>query len=279
MTETLLDIENLSISFPDRGGLKTVLHKVNLSMGAEKLGIVGESGSGKSTLGRAIMGLLPRSAHIECDKMKFQDIDLAAASAKSLGKLRGQRMAMILQDPKHALNPLIPVGEQIAECYRIHVNATRAEAREKALAMLEAVEIRSPDRVMLQYPHEVSGGMGQRIMIAMMLICNPELLIADEPTSALDASVKASVMDTMERLVEERGMGLIFISHDLRQVARTCDRVMIFYQGHMMETLQASELENAKHPYTRGLLNAVPLVRNRRTRLPHLDRDPTWLKG
>lgn len=279
MTEPLLDIKNLSISFPDRGGLKTVLHKANLSMGAEKLGIVGESGSGKSTLGRAIMGLLPRSAKVECDKMQFQDIDLARTSPKALARLRGQRIAMILQDPKHALNPLIPVGEQIAECYRIHVNATRSEARDKALDMLESVEIRSPSRVMAQYPHEVSGGMGQRIMIAMMLICNPELLIADEPTSALDASVKASVMDTMERLVEERGMGLIFISHDLRQVARTCDRVMIFYQGHTMETIRASELENANHPYTRGLLNAVPLVRNRRERLPHLERDPAWLEG
>lgn len=279
MTEPLLDIQNLTISFPDRGELKAVLHNASLTMGAEKLGIVGESGSGKSTLGRAIMGLLPRSADIKCNKMQFRDVDLAHTSEKALARMRGQRIAMILQDPKHALNPMVAVGEQIAECYRIHVNATRAEARDKALDMLEAVEIRAPQRVMRQYPHEVSGGMGQRIMIAMMLICDPQLLIADEPTSALDASVKASVMDTMERLVEERGMGLIFISHDLRQVARTCDRVMIFYQGHTMETIQASALENAQHPYTRGLLNAVPLVRQRRERLPHLDRDPAWLEG
>ncbi len=277
MTEPLIGVENLNVTFRGRGSARPALSNVSLSLGAEKLGIVGESGSGKSTIGRAIMGLLPPNASVRCDRLSYRGHDLLAMPADKLARFRGRNIAMILQDPKHALNPTVRVGDQIAEAYRIHTRAGRGEALDRALQMLETVEIRSPARVMTQYPHEMSGGMGQRIMIAMMLVCDPDVLIADEPTSALDASVKASVMDTIERLVRERNMGLMFISHDLPQVARSCDRVMILYQGRTMETLSTGQLPNAQHPYTRGLLECVPTVGRRRARLPVLERDASWM--
>ena len=165
------------------------------------------------------------------------------------------------------------------EAYRLHARASRSEARRRALEMLEAVPIRDPERVFRAYPHEVSGGMGQRIMIAMMLIPDPELLIADEPTSALDVSVQGQVLDIMDRLVRERGMGLIFISHDLNLVAQFCDRVLIMYAGRVVETCDAARLHEAQHPYTRGLLNSLPRLDAPRPRLEVLERDPAWSHG
>jgi len=191
--------------------------------------------------------------------------------------IRGDRIGMILQDAKFALNPVQRVGRQIAEAFRIHRSASKAEARERTLAMLEAVKIRNPRRVFDLYPHEVSGGMGQRIMIAMMLIPEPDLLIADEPTSALDVTVRLSVLRILEELVSDRGLGLIFISHDLNLVATFCDRVLIMYAGRIVESLPAPELHRAQHPYTRGLLDSLPRIDARRARLPVLTRDPAWL--
>ncbi|SEA17522.1 peptide/nickel transport system ATP-binding protein [Variovorax sp. YR216] len=191
--------------------------------------------------------------------------------------LRGRRMSMIMQDPKYSLNPVVRVGRQIAEAYLAHNDVPRAEARERALAMLAAVRIRDPQRVFDLYPHEVSGGMGQRIMIAMMLITEPEVLIADEPTSALDVSVRLQVLDVLDELVRERGLGLIFISHDLNLVRRFCDRVLVMYAGRVVESIAASDLDHAGHPYTRGLLGALPSLEQRRARLPVLQRDPAWL--
>jgi peptide/nickel transport system ATP-binding protein len=191
-------------------------------------------------------------------------------------RIRGERISMVMQDPKYSLNPVMRVGEQIAEAYRLHSRAGRREAREKALAMLEAVRIRDPQRVYQSYPHELSGGMGQRVMIAMMLIPDPDLLIADEPTSALDVTVQMQILAIIDDMVRERGMGLIFISHDLNLVASFCDRVLIMYAGKVVEQCRASELERAQHPYTRGLLACLPRVEGGHTQLKTLQRDPAW---
>ncbi|RWF97505.1 MAG: ABC transporter ATP-binding protein, partial [Mesorhizobium sp.] len=190
--------------------------------------------------------------------------------------LRGNRIAMILQDPKYSLDPVMTIGRQIVETLRTHEKVGKAEARERALEMLRAVQIRDPARVFDLHPHEVSGGMGQRAMIAMMLIAGPELMIADEPTSALDVTVQLDVLNILDRLVAERGMGLIFISHDLRLVSSFCDRVVVMYAGKVVEQLKASELREAQHPYTRGLLNCMPRIGFERHPLPVLDRKPEW---
>ena len=187
--------------------------------------------------------------------------------------LRGQRIAMVMQDPKFSLNPVMRTGDQLTEGLRRRDGLGARDARRRAIAMLEAVQIRDPERVLRAYPHELSGGMGQRVMIAMMLIPEPDLLIADEPTSALDVTVQAEVLKILDDLVRERGLGLIFISHDLPLVSRFCDRVIVMYKGRVMEELAADDLHAARHPYTRGLLNCLPRIGGDRGPLPVLDRD------
>ncbi|HVK91753.1 MAG TPA: ABC transporter ATP-binding protein [Mycoplana sp.] len=272
----LLDIEDLRVTFSGRSGPIQAVRGVSFKLGRERLGIVGESGSGKSQTGRAIMGLTPPQATVSAKKMMFNDIDLLAASAKQRRSLRGKQMAMILQDPKYSLNPVMTIGRQIIETLKTHEKVSRAEARDRALAMLEAVQIREPKRVFDLHPHEVSGGMGQRAMIAMMLVAGPELLIADEPTSALDVTVQLEVLGILDRLVADRGMGLLFISHDLRLVSTFCDRVIVMYAGKIVEELATANLANAQHPYTRGLLNSLPRIGHARHPLPVLDRKPEW---
>ncbi|MBZ9725235.1 ABC transporter ATP-binding protein [Mesorhizobium sp. CO1-1-11] len=273
---TLLDVEDLRVTFPTRTGMIEAVRGVSFSLGRERLGIVGESGSGKSQTGRAIMGLTPPQARISANKLTFDGIDLLGISPRQRRALRGNRIAMILQDPKYSLDPVMSIGRQIVETLRTHEKVGKAEARERALAMLEAVQIRDPKRVFDLHPHEVSGGMGQRAMIAMMLIAGPEMMIADEPTSALDVTVQLDVLGILDRLVAERGMGLIFISHDLRLVSSFCDRVIVMYAGKVVEQLKASELSQAQHPYTRGLLNCMPKIGADRHPLPVLDRKPEW---
>jgi peptide/nickel transport system ATP-binding protein len=212
-------------------------------------------------------------------RLAFDGIDLLGADERQLRAIRGRRISMVMQDPKFSLNPVMSVGRQIAEAYRSHQNASAAEARDKTLAMLEAVRIRNPRRVYDLYPHEVSGGMGQRAMIAMMLIPDPDLLIADEPTSALDVTVQMQVLAILDDLVGRRGMGLIFISHDLNLVASFCDRVAVMYGGQVVETLAAADLAAATHPYTRGLLAALPRIDRPAAMLPVLERDPAWLEA
>ncbi len=272
----LLDIENLSVRFPTRSGTFEAVRGISLSLGKERLGIVGESGSGKSMTGRAILGLIRKPGEVTADRLEMQGESLLTASPKRMRAIRGKHISMIMQDPKYSLNPVMTVGDQIIEALRTHEKVGKAEAYKRALEMLDAVAIREPERVMKLYPHEVSGGMGQRIMIAMMLIPNPEILIADEPTSALDVSVQLQVLEIMDRLVRERGMGLIFISHDLNLVAGFCDRVAVMYAGRIVEVCEAGKLHEAKHPYTLGLLNSVPDLERPRPRLEALQRDPAW---
>jgi peptide/nickel transport system ATP-binding protein len=269
-------VDDLRVTFPTRTGAVEAVRGVSFSLGRERLGIVGESGSGKSQTGRAIIQLTPPQANVSAKKLAFDGIDLLAASNAERRALRGKRIAMILQDPKYSLDPVMTIGRQIVETLRTHEKVGKAEARDRALAMLEAVQIREPGRMFDLHPHEVSGGMGQRAMIAMMLIAGPEMMIADEPTSALDVTVQLDVLGILDKLVSERGMGLIFISHDLRLVSSFCDRVIVMYAGKVVEQLKASELSNAQHPYTRGLLNCSPKIGDDRHPLPVLERKPEW---
>lgn len=274
--DRLLDVQNLWVKFPTRNGVFDAVRGISFSLGKERLGIVGESGSGKSMTGRAILRLIRKPGVVTADRIMLHDKDLMAMSEREMRNVRGQRISMVMQDPKFSLNPVMPVGEQIMEAYAQHATASKADVKRKALDMLEAVSIRDPERVFRAYPHEMSGGMGQRIMIAMMLIPNPEILIADEPTSALDVSVQTQVLSIMDRLVQERGMGLIFISHDLNLVSSFCDRVLIMYAGRIVETCRADKLHEARHPYTRGLLNSLPRLTEPKERLDVLKRDPAW---
>lgn len=273
----LLDVSDLRVSFINGRRVTEAVRGVSFRLGREKLAIVGESGSGKSTVGRALLQLHPASARIEAARMQFGAIDLLHASPAQMRQVRGKRISMIMQDPKYSLNPLIRVGDQIAEAWLAHHRSSRAEARRKVLEMLDVVQIRQPERVYALYPHEISGGQGQRIMIAMMLITDPELVIADEPTSALDVSVRLQVLALLDDLVASRGLGLIFISHDINLVKSFCDRVLVMYAGRVVESIAAVDLHNARHPYTRGLLDALPDMERRRQRLPVLQRDPAWL--
>ncbi|AUC13241.1 ABC transporter ATP-binding protein [Agrobacterium pusense] len=278
-SDTILTVENMSVQFPTLSGVTTAVRDVSFTVGREKIGIIGESGSGKSTTGRAIMRLQPPQAIVKANRMQFENVDLLTASEAEMRSIRGRRIAMILQDPKYSLNPVMTVGEQISETVILHGNATSQEARSRTLAMLERVNIRDPERVFGLYPHEVSGGMGQRIMISMMLIAQPSLIIADEPTSALDVTVRQQVLSILDDLVVERNIGLIFISHDLNLVRSFCDRVIIMYAGRVVETIAAANLDQAQHPYTRGLLNALPSLDHPRDRLEVLRRDPAWLEN
>ncbi|TMJ40764.1 MAG: ABC transporter ATP-binding protein [Alphaproteobacteria bacterium] len=250
---SLLEVDDLRVTFPTRTGVIEAVRGVSFALGA------------------------PPQAVVSAKKLAFDGIDLLTAPATERRALRGKRIAMILQDAKYSLDPVMTIGRQIVETLRTHEkNVNKAEATERAIAMLEAVQIRDPKRVFDLHPHEVSGGMGQRAMIAMMLIAGPELMIADEPTSALDVTVQLEVLSILDKLVSERGMGLIFISHDLRLVSSFCDRVIVMYAGKVMEQLKASELVSAQHPYTQGLLDCMPKIGADRHPLPVLSRKPEW---
>ena len=270
----ILEVEKLNIRFNTPVGVVHAVRDVSFTMGREKLAIVGESGSGKSQTGRAILGLTP--GKVTAQKLAFHGQTLLGLDARQWRAIRGKRIAMVMQDPKYSLNPVMTIGDQLLEAARAIKEG--AAARQHALGMLAAVRIRDPERVYRAWPHELSGGMRQRAMIAMMLMAEPELLIADEPTSALDVTVRLQVLAILDDLVKTRHMGLIFISHDLNLVRTFCDRVLVMYAGQVLETLTASELEQARHPYTRGLLACPPEIDRRRQRLPVLERDPSWME-
>jgi peptide/nickel transport system ATP-binding protein len=272
MSSPLLEVENLRVSFPTHSGRVEVVKGLSFTLGRERLGIVGESGSGKSMTGRSILKLIRKPGEVTADKLRFEGIDILDQNEKQMRAIRGARISMVMQDPKFSLNPVMTVGEQIAEALVTHQKLGRKEVQQRILDMLVAVRINDPERVAKLYPHEVSGGMGQRIMIAMMLIPEPELLIADEPTSALDVSVQAQVLDIIDDLVTRKGMGLILISHDLALVSRYCDRILVMNSGRVVEECAAGQLDQAKHPYTLGLLAAMPVIDETRDELPVLDR-------
>ncbi|TCU24727.1 peptide/nickel transport system ATP-binding protein [Rhizobium azibense] len=267
-TSTILSVRNLNVRF-GRSSIPAV-SEVSFDLGRERLGIVGESGSGKSTTGRAIMRLLSPSAEISAERFDLAGSPLLERTERQMGALRGKEMALIMQDPRYSLNPVLTIGRQVAEAARLHLGLRRAEAMESARSMLQRVRISDAERVMGLYPHQISGGMGQRVMIAMMLLAKPKLVIADEPTSALDVSVRKDVLVLLDELVRENDSGLILISHDIRMVAAFCERILVMYSGRVVETL--TSLDNARHPYTRGLIAALPDPRHPVRRLKVLDR-------
>lgn len=272
MSKPLLTVEDLRVTFPTPRGPAEVVRGVSFSLGRERLGIVGESGSGKSMTGRSILKLIRAPGKVTAKRLEFDGIDLAKQSERQMRSIRGARISMVMQDPKFSLNPVMTVREQIAEALLTHQKLSGKEITSRVRSMLEAVRINDPDRVATLYPHELSGGMGQRVMIAMMLIPEPDLLIADEPTSALDVSVQAQVLDIIDDLVTRKGMGLIFISHDLNLVSSYCDRILVMNAGRIVEECKAGELMRATHPYTRGLIASAPRLNETREELPVLDR-------
>ena len=272
--DALLKVENLRVEFPGRNGPTRAVRGVGFRLEkGERLGLVGESGSGKTTVGRAILSLIPPPGKVSADRMILGETDLLRLSPAQTRKTRGRRAAMVMQDPKFSLNPVMTAGRQIAESF-MQIEGVRAlEARERALKMLKAVRIRDPSRVFNLYPHELSGGMGQRVMLAMMLAQEPEFLIADEPTSALDVTVRVRALALLDELSAERGMGVLFISHDLNLVASFCDRVMVMRSGRLVETCEAARLFEAEHPYTRGLLASLPSMERPVDRLATAPRE------
>ncbi|MDA9981663.1 ABC transporter ATP-binding protein [Gammaproteobacteria bacterium] len=274
--QPMLIVEDLRVTYDTPMGVVRAVDGVSFELGREKLGIVGESGSGKSQTGRAILGLTDATGRIQAQRLEFDGIDLLHAGEATMRAIRGGRISMIMQDPKYSLNPVMTVGAQVEEAFVIHSKAPKREARARTLEMLEAVRIRDPERVYKTYPHEVSGGMGQRIMIAMMMIPEPDIIIADEPTSALDVTVQLQVLAILDDMITRLGMGLIFISHDINLVASFCDRVLVMYAGKVMEQCDAANLAHATHPYTRGLLNCLPRLEGGQDELPVLQRDPAW---
>jgi peptide/nickel transport system ATP-binding protein len=277
-TPPLLEVAGLHVRFQTRTGIVEAVRGISFTVGRERVGIVGESGSGKTMTGRAILRLVRPPGEVEAERIAIDGTNLLDLTERQMRRIRGERIAMVMQDPKFSLNPVMRVGKQLVEALRVHAKVSKREARERAIEMLKAVRIRDPERVFRAHVHELSGGMGQRVMIAMMLIPGPDLLIADEPTSALDVTVRGQVLGIMDALVRERGMGLILISHDLNLVATFCDRVLVMYAGRIVEELDARRLTEARHPYTRGLLNCLPKIGGSKDPLPVLERDPAWIE-
>ena len=257
---SLLEVNNLQTSFfTDAGEVKAV-NGISFSLDSGKvLGIVGESGSGKSVTAYSIMQILASTGKIVGGSIKFDGEELVGAGEKKMRKVRGNRISIIFQDPMTSLNPTHTIGHQIMEAILLHTGRKKKEAYERAVEMLRLVNINEPEKRMKQYPHELSGGMRQRVVIAMALACEPDILIADEPTTALDVTIQAQILDLMKSLQQELGMAIIMITHDLGVVAQMCDEVIVMYAGSICEKGTADEIfYNPKHEYTKGLMNSIP---------------------
>jgi dipeptide transport system ATP-binding protein len=256
----LLEIKNLTVAFDTSTGAFKAVDGIDISVDAgEVLAIVGESGSGKSVGMLAVMGLLPKTATVTADKMEFDGRDLLKMSDKERRAIIGREISMIFQEPIASLNPCFTVGFQLEEVLRFHLGMGKAQRRVRAIELLELVGIRDAGDRLGSYPHQMSGGQCQRVMIAIAIACNPKLLIADEPTTALDVTIQKQILDLLMRLQEEHGMGLIMITHDMGVVAETADRVIVQYKGHKMEDADVLSLfENPQNPYTKALLSALP---------------------
>ena len=256
----LLEIENLSVAFPSQNGMVRAVDGVNITLEkGEVLGIVGESGSGKSVSMLALMGLVPYPGRVEADKLLFEGRDLQTLSHRERRALTGKDVAMIFQEPTTSLNPSFTIGYQLAETLHIHEGMDRQAARRRVVELLEQVGIPAPDSRLSAYPHQLSGGMNQRVMIAMAIACNPKLLIADEPTTALDVTIQAQILDLLLSLQRDRGMALILITHNMGVVSDTTERVAVMYAGQIMEQRPTQSLfTSPQHPYTAALLAARP---------------------
>jgi dipeptide transport system ATP-binding protein len=256
----LVEIENLSVEFPTQGGIMRAVDGVSLRLDeGEVLGVVGESGSGKSVTMLALMGLIPFPGRVKADKLSFNGRDLLTISDKERRQITGKDVAMIFQEPTTSLNPSFTIGFQLTETLRLHEGMDRKAAERRAVELLGQVGIPSPESRLSAYPHQMSGGMNQRVMIAMAIACNPKLLIADEPTTALDVTIQAQILDLLISLQKERNMGLVMITHNMGVVADTAQRVMVMYAGQIMEERSAADLfASPQHPYTAALLAALP---------------------
>jgi dipeptide transport system ATP-binding protein len=256
----LLEIKNLTVSFDTSVGLFHAVKGIDLSLDrGDVLAIVGESGSGKSVAMLSVMGLLPRTAKVSADVMRFDGTDLRELSAHDRRRIVGKDMAMIFQEPMTSLNPCFTIGFQIEEVLRFHLNLDRSARRKRAIELLTQVGIADPESRLRSFPHQMSGGQNQRVMIAMAIACSPKLLIADEPTTALDVTIQKQILDLLMKLQADTGMGLIMITHNIGVVAETADRVVVQYKGRKMEEAGVLELfEAPKSPYTRALLAALP---------------------
>lgn len=277
MTKQLLNVDELQVSFHTRDGLNQAVRGVSFHMGAgETVGIVGESGSGKSVTAKAIMGLIAPPGKITHGSVTFQGENLLGLSQKDWRKLRGNRIAMVFQDPMTSLNPVKTIGFQMSEVIRRHRGLGKKETMLEAVEMLRKVGISEPERRVKQYPHEFSGGMRQRVMIAMALSCNPELLIADEPTTALDVTIQAQILDLLKKLKDESDTAVLLITHDLGVVAQVCSRVVVMYGGMVMEEGTVEDIfYRTGHPYTQGLLRSLPKrVGANRERLVPIEGSP-----
>jgi peptide/nickel transport system ATP-binding protein len=269
----LLSIRDLRVEFPTEDGRFAAVDRVSLDVAeGEFVGVVGESGSGKSVTALAVMGLIAPPGRVAAGSIRLGDRDLIGLSERAMGRIRGREIAMIFQEPMSALNPVFPVGEQIAEGVRIHEGASVAQARARALEMLRFVGLPDPERRLDSYPHQLSGGMRQRVMIAIALACAPKLLIADEPTTALDVTIQAQILDLLRSLREKLGLAVLLITHDLGVVAELVDRVAVMYTGRVVETAPTSALFAApRHPYTLGLLDSIPKLDEEQDRLPAIE--------
>jgi peptide/nickel transport system ATP-binding protein len=265
-----LFVDSLEVSFNTDEGPLTVVDNVSFELKPGKtLSLVGESGSGKSITALSILQLLPNAARITNGTIHFDEIDLLKVADDDMRQYRGQRIGMIFQDPMTALNPVFRVGDQIAEVLQIHFGINPKQAHNKAIEMLERVGISDAPTRALAYPHQLSGGMRQRVMIAMALICEPDILIADEPTTALDVTIQAQILDLILDMQSELGMAILFITHDLAVVSEFADDVMVMYAGRIIERAPTAKLfESPKHPYTRGLIETLPVPGKHRERLP-----------
>lgn len=269
MTE-LLEVTDLRTEFITDSGVIRAVDGVSLSVRqGEALGIVGESGCGKSITSLSIMQLLPkRIGRVASGEVRFKGKDMLKLSRREIRQVRGNRMAMIFQEPMTSLNPVFKIGKQISESARYHLKLGKKEAWERSVDMLRKVGIPRPERIAEQYPHQLSGGMRQRVMIAMAMVCSPQLLIADEPTTALDVTIQAQILDLMRELQRTENMAIMMITHDLGVVAEMCDRVMVMYAGQVVEETDVKTLfSNPKHPYTRGLLASLPQLAGDQKRL------------
>ncbi|MFJ5958460.1 ABC transporter ATP-binding protein [Paenarthrobacter sp. NPDC092416] len=278
-TAPFLEVRDLSVKFPTDDGVVSAVNGMDFALErGQTLGIVGESGSGKSVTSQALMGLLKGTSAQVTGHAMFQGQDLVALPESAMRQLRGRNIGMIFQDPLSALHPFYTVGHQIAEAYLVHNKASKKQARAAAVDMLGRVGIPSPDQRFDEYPHHFSGGMRQRAMIAMALICEPELLIADEPTTALDVTVQAQILDLMSELQEETNSALILITHDLGVVAEICDNVLVMYGGQCVESGPVDEIfYDTQHPYTLGLLNSMPTLNSAASRLNPIPGQPPSL--